>query len=208
MGEKLQSPKGASNYHPDPHCLLTAFCFSSLEDAMPLFPNLLGTSSSPRVEFYDRFQREADEHDRDLMKKYDEDSSTTLIFVSLGLVFVSATAFILFTGVYRPIRSQQLLPLSSSMPRTTSNRTFKKSATTSSGLLPISRQGTIQPAQLLLSLNGRPRPHRGPHTIHPLLYYGRLPPRCVRCDAGQAMAQPLLSGRNARIPYRPQSSST
>ena len=119
-----------------------------------LFPNLLGTSSSPRIEFYDKFQREADEYDRDLMKKYDEDLNTTLIFVSHALVFVSATAFILFNGVYRPVCSPQLLPLSSSMPRTTFNRNFEKQATVSPGLLPMSRQGTIQPAQLLLSLNG------------------------------------------------------
>ena len=54
--------------------------------ALPsLFPNLLGTVSSARVEFYDKFQREADEHDRDYLKKYDEDLNTTLIFVSLSL---------------------------------------------------------------------------------------------------------------------------
>ena len=95
--------------------------------ALPsLFPNLLGTSSSARVEFYDKFQREADEYDRDFMKKYDEDLNTTLIFVSPGFTFVSATAFILFTGVYRLVCSPQLLPLSSSTPRTTSSRTFKK----------------------------------------------------------------------------------
>ena len=52
--------------------------------ALPsLFPNLLGTTAGARVEFYDKFQREADEHDRDFMKKYDEDLNTTLIFVSV-----------------------------------------------------------------------------------------------------------------------------
>ena len=65
-GEKLRAPKRASNCHPDPHRLLTVFRFSSLEDAMlkplpALFPNLLATSSGPRVEFYDKFQRGADE---------------------------------------------------------------------------------------------------------------------------------------------------
>ena len=50
--------------------------------ALPtLFPNLLGISSSARVEFYDKFQREADEYDNDFIKKYDEDLNTTLIFV-------------------------------------------------------------------------------------------------------------------------------
>jgi hypothetical protein len=69
---------------------VTAFFVSSLEDAMlkalpSLFPNILGTSSNARVEFYDKFQREADEYDRDFMKKYDEDLNTTLIFVSVFL---------------------------------------------------------------------------------------------------------------------------
>lgn len=50
----------------------------------PLFPNLLGTSSSIRVEFYDPFQPEAGENDREFMK-YDEGLNTgTLIIVSLG----------------------------------------------------------------------------------------------------------------------------
>ena len=62
---------------------------SSLEDALlktltSLFPNHLGTTSGPRADFYDKFQREADEHDRDFMKKYDEDLNTTLIFVSIS----------------------------------------------------------------------------------------------------------------------------
>jgi len=51
--------------------------------ALPsLFPNLLGTASSARVEFYGKFQQEADEYDSDFMK-YDEDLNTTLIFVSI-----------------------------------------------------------------------------------------------------------------------------
>ena len=59
----------------------------SLEEAMlkalpSLFPHLLGTASGARVEFYDKFQREADEYDGDFIKKYDEDLNTTLIFVS------------------------------------------------------------------------------------------------------------------------------
>ena len=52
--------------------------------ALPsLFPNLPGTASSARDEFYNKFQREADEYDRDFMKKYDEDLNITLIFVSV-----------------------------------------------------------------------------------------------------------------------------
>jgi len=38
------------------------------------FPN-------PRAEFFDTYKREADEYDRDLTKKYDDELNTTLIFV-------------------------------------------------------------------------------------------------------------------------------
>jgi len=52
--------------------------------ALPsLFPNRLGTTGGARAEFYEKFQREADEYDRDSTKKYDEDLNTTLIFVSI-----------------------------------------------------------------------------------------------------------------------------
>jgi hypothetical protein len=68
--------------------LLTAFFTPRLEDAMlkalpSLFPHLLGAASGARVEFYDKFQREADEYDGDFIKKYDEDLNTTLIFVGV-----------------------------------------------------------------------------------------------------------------------------
>jgi len=67
--------------------------------ALPsLFPNLLGTASSARVEFYDKFQREADEYDRDFMKKYDEDLNTTLIFVSAASASASIVSLIPFSG--------------------------------------------------------------------------------------------------------------
>ena len=57
-----------------------------MRKALPsLFPNLLGTPTGARVEFYDKFQSEADGYDRDFMKKYDEDLNTTLIFVSVPL---------------------------------------------------------------------------------------------------------------------------
>lgn len=52
--------------------------------ALPtLFPHLLGTDNSARVEFYNKFQRETNDHDHDFIKKYDEDLNTTLIFVGI-----------------------------------------------------------------------------------------------------------------------------
>jgi len=54
--------------------------------ALPtLFPSLLGMTSNPAVKFYNKFQRAADDHDHDFIKKYDEDLSSTLIFVRIFL---------------------------------------------------------------------------------------------------------------------------
>ena len=111
--------------------LSTAFGFSSLEDAMlkpsPLLaPNPLGASSSARVEFYDKFQRKTYEYDRDFIRSCDEDLSTTLIFVSAWFfICVRHGIYSVLLGC-RPVCSLGWLPLSSSMPSATSNRTFKK----------------------------------------------------------------------------------
>ena len=66
------------------------FRFFSSEDALKEF--LLkflqshsqpppGLARSSCAEFYDKFQSEADEYDRDLMHKHEQDLDTTLIFV-------------------------------------------------------------------------------------------------------------------------------
>jgi hypothetical protein len=65
--------------------LLTAFLVASFEDAVNdalknYFPRLESTSNA-RIEFYNKFQHEADEYDRDFLRKYSGDLDTTLIFV-------------------------------------------------------------------------------------------------------------------------------
>ena len=44
---------------------------------------LPSTQEDPRARFFDDYHKEAEEYDREFMKKYDEDLNTTLIFVSL-----------------------------------------------------------------------------------------------------------------------------
>ena len=69
--------------------LVTAFFVSSMEEALlnalkSVFPSLNRTTTGgARQEFYNQFQREADERDRDLTEKYESDLDTTLIFVSV-----------------------------------------------------------------------------------------------------------------------------
>jgi hypothetical protein len=100
----------------------------SLEDAMlkalpTLFPNLLGKASNPRVEFYEKFERAADDRDRDFIKKYDEDLNTTLIFVS---IFSTSTSVSRESEGNRPVYSPRSHPLLSSTFRRSSNRIMKK----------------------------------------------------------------------------------
>jgi len=42
---------------------------------------LLSTREDLRTKFYEKYRHEAEEYDREFIKKYDEDMSTTLIFV-------------------------------------------------------------------------------------------------------------------------------
>ena len=37
-----------------------------------------------RAKFYEHYRKEAEEYDKEFMKKHDEDLNTTLIFVRLG----------------------------------------------------------------------------------------------------------------------------
>jgi hypothetical protein len=55
----------------------------TLRDALKTVFGSTGTGVNPRADFYNKFQREMEEHDRDFERKYDEDLNTTLIFVSV-----------------------------------------------------------------------------------------------------------------------------
>ena len=44
--------------------------------------NVVSTQEDPRGQFYEVYRKEAEEYDKEFMKKYDEDLNTTLIFVS------------------------------------------------------------------------------------------------------------------------------
>jgi len=62
------------------------------------FPKPLGTSSSTRVKFYERFQFESNGCDREFMKKYGEDLNTTLIFVRILFACTLVAIFIWFSS--------------------------------------------------------------------------------------------------------------
>jgi hypothetical protein len=116
-----------------PFCRLSTFVTTSfslvfsLEEALrkvlpPLLSNPLGTARGARVEFYDKFQRGADEYDRDFMKKCDEDLNTTLIFVSVLFHIRIDRGVNLLFWTDRPGCSLRSHPLSLSTFRATSNR--------------------------------------------------------------------------------------
>jgi len=103
-----------------------------------LSTSLLGTSSSVRVEFYDNLRREADECDRDFIKKYDEDSNTTLIFVSILFTCTSVAVFIWFSRGAGRFVLRDYIRFRSRRSRESPTGLPEKRATTSSGLSPVS----------------------------------------------------------------------
>ena len=44
--------------------------------------NALPTKEDPETQFYTNYRKVAEEYDKEFLKKHDEDSDTTLIFVS------------------------------------------------------------------------------------------------------------------------------
>jgi hypothetical protein len=89
-----------------PNHSLSSSC-SSLDDAVlkalkTHFPRHPGTTNSARAEFYNKFQREADEHDHDFVKKCGGDLDTTLIFVGL---LPSPSVLVVFLLWDRPVCS-------------------------------------------------------------------------------------------------------
>jgi len=95
--------------------------------ALPsIFPNLAKTSNSARDEFYNKFQRAADEYDRDFIKKYDEDLNTTLIFVGVFYGYLGHCVNLMFFRGDRPAFFPLSRPLSVSTFKATSNQITKK----------------------------------------------------------------------------------
>jgi len=64
--------------------------------------DLLSTREDPRTKFYEKYRREAEEYDREFIKKYDEDMSTTLIFVSFPLLLGRGCAELAYRLVCSP----------------------------------------------------------------------------------------------------------
>ena len=84
-------PINVPSYIPGP--FLTAFLVSSLEDAIlkalkTHFPHHVETANGARGEFFSKFKREADVHDKEFLEKYRGDLDITLTFVGFLPVLV------------------------------------------------------------------------------------------------------------------------
>lgn len=83
----------------------------------------LGTAGGVPVEFYNEFQREADQHDRDLLGKYECDLNAALIFVRIFfLVHLNRGANAKVSLGNRPVCSLWSHPLSLSISRAISSQ--------------------------------------------------------------------------------------
>ena len=169
--------------------------------ALPsLFPNLLGTASSGRVEFYDKFQREADEYDRDFMKKYDEDLNTTLIFVSACFrIRTPIVALIRFSGGIGRSVLRRYIRLHRRRPEQPLTRLHGDELRPPQDYRKCIAWESPNWLRRRVPQMGWPRSHRGPRPSHPLLEFGRFPPLRVRRHVGQAVAQPLCPDGDAWV---------
>ena len=61
---------------------------ASLKPPRSQEPDLRSNQDDLRARFYELYRREADDYDKEFMKKYDEDLNTTLIFVRCGCPLV------------------------------------------------------------------------------------------------------------------------
>jgi len=89
------------------------------------FPNLK-TANNARDEFYDKFQRVADEYDRDFIGKYGGDLDTTLIFVSVFYRYPGRRVNPMFFWGDRPVFFPLSRALSFSTYRASSSRITKR----------------------------------------------------------------------------------
>ena len=74
-----------------------------------------GPGVNPKTEFYNKFQREMEEHDRDFEKRYDEDLNTTLIFVSVCGILGKHSGSGAYHEVFPSLVYSRLLRLRSSL---------------------------------------------------------------------------------------------
>lgn len=110
----------------------------------PLEPKLI----SVRIEFYDNFLHEANEYDRNFVENY-EDSTATLIFVSIFRVHVSPGVNFVFPR-YRPACLRGCIHFH--CQRSSQARTrFPRGETNFRRFLPMSHLRTFRPAQRPLS---------------------------------------------------------
>ena len=114
----------------------------------------LGTAGGAPVEFYNEFQREADQHDRDLLGKYECDLNAALILRIFFFVHLNRGANAKVSLGNRPVCSMWSHPLSLSISRAISSQITLDCTMVSSRLSPTPSLGIPQLVPLPLSLNG------------------------------------------------------
>ena len=96
---------------------------------MPLRPtrgrrqDLPSTQVDPRARFFDDYRKEAEEYDREFMKKYDEDLNTTLIFVSFMRSFSGPALTRSQAGLFSAVTSAFIIEVHSHLQQDPNDET-------------------------------------------------------------------------------------
>ena len=81
------------------------------------------TQEDLRSEFYGHYHKEAEEYDKEFMKKYEEDLDTTLIFVSLALCSYARVLIQPQAGLFSAVTSAFIIDIQSQLQPDTGDET-------------------------------------------------------------------------------------
>ena len=155
------------------------------------------THDDCRARFYEHYRKEAEEYDKETIKKYDEDLNTTLIFVSFvqgsgSPILTRVTGWSILRGHLRIHHRPQLSAPTGPERR---NRRSPPCSHLQDRQYHVRQRGSNPPAMDRPSAHGRPRPS------HPLRESRHFTPLRTPCDARQTMVESIRVDRRTRDRY-------
>jgi hypothetical protein len=157
-----------------------------------------------RTKFYETYRREAEEYDREFIKKYDEDLNTTLIFVSF-LCFSHVNVLTRPTG-WSVLRSDFRIRHSGRLPAPAGPE--RGDGRSPPRPHPQDRQYHFQRRRSYRPTVVRSPKHDCPSRSHSLRKSRRFTLLRLPCDAWETMVEPIRLDRHARVGHRAEPEST
>ena len=176
--------------------------FCTVPDIAEMLPSQrLGARSTQgdlRSRFYDKYRKEAEEYDRDFVKKHDDDLNTTLIFVSLAS---RSDAHGLTRTAGRSVLRRHIR-LHHPGPPTAPARSERRDGRSPPRPHLQDGQHHVRWRRSRHSAMVRPSAHNRPGPSHTVRQSRRIAFLRLPRDARQAVAKPVRLRRHARVRHR------